>query len=355
MILETERLMLREMTQSDFDDLAEMLCDPEVMYAYERDFSDEDVRQWLDNQLSRYKKYGFGMWSVILKQSGNMIGQAGITMQPYKDGELHEIGYLFKKAFWHNGYATEAAHALKNYAFQTLKLDEIFSTIRTNNYPSIAVAKRNGMECIDCYVKYYYGKEMPHYLFRATKKLEDMPLNELWRLFPVELMPHDDGFARLFSEEKKFLLDLLPENKVYRISHIGSTAINFIAAKPIADILLETYSSACMEQICDILTENGYVCMSKTKDRISLNKGYTKNGYAEKVFHLHLRIKGDNDELYFRDYLNEKPEIAKSYEKLKLTLSEKYKYNRDAYTQSKTEFVSDVTERAKKYFGNKYN
>lgn len=122
MILETERLMLREMTQSDFDDLAEMLCDPEVMYAYERDFSEEDVGQWLDNQLSRYKKYGFGMWSVILKQSGNMIGQAGITMQPYKDGELHEIGYLFKKAFWHNGYATEAARALKNYAFQTLKL-----------------------------------------------------------------------------------------------------------------------------------------------------------------------------------------------------------------------------------------
>ena len=158
MILETERLMLREMTQSDFDDLAEMLCDPEVMYAYERDFSEEDVGQWLDNQLSRYKKYGFGMWSVILKQSGNMIGQAGITMQPYKDGELHEIGYLFKKAFWHNGYATEAARALKNYAFQTLKLDEIFSTIRTNNYPSIAVAKRNGMECIDCYVNYYYGK-----------------------------------------------------------------------------------------------------------------------------------------------------------------------------------------------------
>lgn len=169
MILETERLMLREMTQSDFDDLAEMLCDPEVMYAYERDFSDEDVRQWLDNQLSRYKKYGFGMWSVILKQSGNMIGQAGITMQPYKDGELHEIGYLFKKAFWHNGYATEAARALKKYAFQTLKLDEIFSTIRTNNYPSIAVAKRNGMECIDCYVKYYYGKEMPLFV-QSDKK-----------------------------------------------------------------------------------------------------------------------------------------------------------------------------------------
>lgn len=105
----------------------------------------------------------------------------------------------------------------------------------------------------------------------------------------MALVPHRAYAARrrlcpLIFGRKKFLLDLLPENKVYRISHIGSTAINFIAAKPIADILLETYSAACMEQICDILTENGYVCMSKTKDRISLNKGYTKNGYAERYF-----------------------------------------------------------------------
>ena len=110
-----------------------------------------------------------------------------------------------------------------------------------------------------------------------------MPLNELWRLFPIELMPHDDGFARLFSEEKKFLLDLLPENKVYRISHIGSTAINFIAAKPIADILLETYSSACMEQICDILTENGYVCQ-KQKAEFHSTKATQKTVMRKRYF-----------------------------------------------------------------------
>lgn len=153
-ILETERLILREMTQADFCDLAEMLKDPRVMYAYERDFSDEDVQQWLDNQLSRYGKNGFGMWAVVLKESGEMIGQAGITMQPYKDGEVHEIGYLFKKSFWHNGYATEAATACKKYAFQALGLNKIYSTIRTNNFPSIAVAKRNGMKIVDCYIKY---------------------------------------------------------------------------------------------------------------------------------------------------------------------------------------------------------
>jgi len=147
MILETERLMLREMTQSDFDDLAEMLCDPEVMYAYERDFSDEDVRQWLDNQLSRYKKYGFGMWSVILKQSGNMIGQAGITMQPYKDGELHEIGYLFKKAFWHNGYATEAAQACVALAAK-LGIEELVAFTTVTNLRSQRVMQKIGMECV---------------------------------------------------------------------------------------------------------------------------------------------------------------------------------------------------------------
>ena len=174
MILETERLVLRKMTQADSPALCRILQDEKTMYAYEGAFSDEEVQQWLDRQLARYAQYGFGLWLVVLKETGKAIGQCGVTMQPWDGREVLEVGYLFERAHWHHGYATEAARALKNYAFQTLKLDEIFSTIRTNNYPSIAVAKRNGMECIDCYVKYYYGKEMPHYLFRATKKLEDM-------------------------------------------------------------------------------------------------------------------------------------------------------------------------------------
>ena len=91
MILETERLYLREMNQSDFEDLAEILQNPRVMYAYEHDFSDNDVQEWLDRQITRYKKYGFGLWAVILKSTDEMIGQAGLTMQPYKDTEVLEL------------------------------------------------------------------------------------------------------------------------------------------------------------------------------------------------------------------------------------------------------------------------
>ena len=97
MILETERLYLREMEQSDFADLAEMLQNPNVMYAYEHDFTDEDVQIWLDRQKERYKEYGFGLWAVILKPTAVMIGQAGLTIQPYRDERVLEIGYLLKE------------------------------------------------------------------------------------------------------------------------------------------------------------------------------------------------------------------------------------------------------------------
>lgn len=91
MILETKRLVLREMRQSDFQDLAEILQNPKVMYAYEHDFSDNDVQIWLNRQIERYKKYGFGLWAIILKETKKMIGQAGLTMQPYKNTEVLDI------------------------------------------------------------------------------------------------------------------------------------------------------------------------------------------------------------------------------------------------------------------------
>lgn len=113
MILETERLFLREMNQGDFQDLTEILQNPNVMYAYEHVLSDNDVQSWLGRQLERYKKYGFGLWAIILKDTGEMIGQAGLTMQPYRHAEVLEIGYLLKEKFWHCGYAKEAASACK--------------------------------------------------------------------------------------------------------------------------------------------------------------------------------------------------------------------------------------------------
>ena len=169
MILETERLYLREMNQSDFEDLAEILQNPRVMYAYEHDFSDNDVQEWLDRQITRYKKYGFGLWAVILKSTDEMIGQAGLTMQPYKDNEVLEIGYLLKERFWHYGYASEAANGCKKYAFEQLNRDKVYSIIKSDNYASMKVAKSMGMKKEDEFVTQYYNGDMLHYLYSVYK------------------------------------------------------------------------------------------------------------------------------------------------------------------------------------------
>lgn len=171
MILETKRLCLREMTQADYNSLCKILQDPDVMYAYEHAFSDAEAQEWLDRQIRRYHEYGhrFGLWAVILKENGEMIGQCGLTMQDCDSRQVLEVGYLFQKAYWHQGYATEAAIACKEYAFHTLQADEVFSIIRDSNIPSQMVAKRNGMTVVDTFVKYYYGIHMPHLLFSVKR------------------------------------------------------------------------------------------------------------------------------------------------------------------------------------------
>lgn len=165
MILETERLYLREMNQADFGPLCKILQDEEAMYAYEGAFSDEEVQEWLDRQMARYQKWNFGLWAVVLKETDEMIGQCGLTMQLWKDREVLEIGYLFARDFWHRGYAAEAAGACKKYAFETLKAEEVCSIIRDTNIASQKVAVRNGMEMADTWTKHYRGVDMPHYRY----------------------------------------------------------------------------------------------------------------------------------------------------------------------------------------------
>lgn len=168
-IIETERLYLREMQQDDFPSLCKILQDKDVMYAYEHAFSDAEVQAWLDKQRHRYCELGFGLWAVILRETDEMIGQCGLTMQDYCGSQLLEIGYLFQKAFWHCGYATEAAIACKNYAFATLNADKVCSIIRDNNIASQNVAKRNGMTVIGSFIKHYYNIDMPHLLFSVDR------------------------------------------------------------------------------------------------------------------------------------------------------------------------------------------
>lgn len=186
-----------------------------------------------------------------------------------------------------------------------------------------------------------------------SKSLSDMTLEELWELFPIYLTEHKLEWKKWYEEEKQ-RIECFLETPNIKIHHIGSTAMKDIWAKPIIDILMEIPKSISMETIKTIFTQNGYTCMSETENRKSFCYGYTEKGYAEKVFHLHLRYEKDNDELYFRDYMNENELLAKEYEKLKLSLWKKYEHDRDAYTSAKGSFVAEQTSDAKKKYGNRY-
>ena len=136
-VFQTDRLILREMTGEDLRDLAEMLLDPEVMYAYEHTFSTAEVLEWLERQQLRYRRDGFGLWALELRESGEMVGQAGLTWQPCEGETVLEIGYLLKRRHWHQGYAREAAAGCRDYAFTRLGAQRVHSlSRRTMRRPS---------------------------------------------------------------------------------------------------------------------------------------------------------------------------------------------------------------------------
>ncbi|HCM85090.1 MULTISPECIES: GNAT family N-acetyltransferase [Enterococcus] len=169
MIIETARLYLRELQQSDLDSLSKILQDEQTMVAYEGAFDDTEVQSWLEKQLDNYRREGFGLWAVVLKETNEMIGQCGLTWQDFAGQKVLEIGYLFQRAFWHHGYAIEAAEACKKYAFEQLNAEEVFSIIRDTNTASQKVAERNGMTRSGEFVKHYRGVTMPHYVYSVQK------------------------------------------------------------------------------------------------------------------------------------------------------------------------------------------
>ena len=187
------------------------------------------------------------------------------------------------------------------------------------------------------------------------KELSEMSLEELWELFPIFLIAHNDQWNIFYDEIESFLKITLSECPVERISHIGSTAISGIWAKDIVDVLIEVSKDSDIQSTAKVIEKNGFIRMSTEGDRISFNRGYTKDGFADKVYHVHLRYVGDNDELYFRDYLNEHTQIAKKYETMKLQLWKLFEHNRDAYTNAKTEFIRKWTSEAKRVYAGKYS
>lgn len=172
MILETTRLYLRQLTQNDLHDLCLIIQDDETMYAYEGALSDNEAQEWLDRQLKRYEEYqNFGAWAVILKENNSLIGQIGLTLQPWHNTQVLELGYLLNKNYWHQGLAYEAAKASLDYAFKVLNAKEVCAIIRDTNTNSQKLALRLGMKPFDHTIKHYRGIDMPHTRYIIKKDL----------------------------------------------------------------------------------------------------------------------------------------------------------------------------------------
>ena len=144
--IETERLFLREMVEDDFEALRRVLGDRDIMRHYPYEFDDERIRSWIARNRERYSIFGFGLWAVCRKDTGEMIGDCGLTMQLI-DGQIHpEIGYHIRADHQRRGYAKEAACAVRDWTFENTPFRAVYSYMKAENIPSIRTAMAYGCE-----------------------------------------------------------------------------------------------------------------------------------------------------------------------------------------------------------------
>jgi len=145
-VLETKRLILRPMQAADIDDLLLIFTDPKVMDAFDSPpFDREQMSRWLQRNLDHQEEHGYGLFSVILKANGSLIGDCGLEIMEVDGTRAAELGYDFRSDHWNHGFATEAASAVRDYAFDVLKLPQLISLIRVGNTASQRVSEKIGM------------------------------------------------------------------------------------------------------------------------------------------------------------------------------------------------------------------
>ena len=166
-ILETEKLILREYVESDFDALYNLLSDPITMKHYPKPYDEKGTRRWLDWSFDNYEKYGFGLWAIELRETGQFIGDCGITMQNIDGETLPEIGYHIHRDYWRQGYGKEAARAVRDWFFTHTDFDAVYSYMTAGNTASYSTAASMGMKRVK---EYGEGKDGAHYVYALTRQ-----------------------------------------------------------------------------------------------------------------------------------------------------------------------------------------
>lgn len=164
-ILESSRLYFREMTEEDAPVLAAMLQDPEVMYAWGRTFSDEEVCAWIRRMQSRYREDGYAYWLAVDRNRHEAVGQIGLLNEEIH-GRFHlGVGWILRRNFFHCGYAAEGGGACLEHAFHVRRAQHVIADIRPMNTASIRVAERLGMTNGGSYDKIVNGERMEHRIY----------------------------------------------------------------------------------------------------------------------------------------------------------------------------------------------
>lgn len=148
-IIETARLILRELTENDFDAMFAVLGDPEVMQHYPNVFDENKVREWIHRNMERYRIFSFGLWAVVLKETGELIGDCGLTMQLIGEKIKPEIGYHIRKDMQKKGFGSEAAKAVRDWTFQNTPFNILYSYMKYTNVGSYRTAISAGMKLVD--------------------------------------------------------------------------------------------------------------------------------------------------------------------------------------------------------------
>ncbi|HZS07987.1 MAG TPA: GNAT family N-acetyltransferase [Blastocatellia bacterium] len=165
-ILETGRIILREMTMDDVDDLARILSDPITMRFYPQPLDDQGVREWVARNLNRYAQDGCGLWAMVLKDNRHVVGDCGLVVQEVEGVKDLEIGYHVNRQYWGQGLATEAARACRDYGFSHFGRQKLISLIRPENIPSRRVAEKNGLRVVN---ETLLWKDILHYVYAIER------------------------------------------------------------------------------------------------------------------------------------------------------------------------------------------
>jgi GrpB-like predicted nucleotidyltransferase (UPF0157 family)/predicted acetyltransferase len=344
-IKETKRLIIRTLQDSDTELLAKLSNDPVVMEHFPSAQSLEEIQYLVDRIHKHYDEHNYTLYAVDLKSSHKFIGFTGLMSVPFKAHftPAVEIGWRLAKEYWNNGYATEAAQAVLELAFNEHNLNEVVSFTALSNIPSQRVMQKIGLlhDCRDDFEHPKLPKDHPlsqHVLYRLSKESWQLS-NE--KIRHVELHPYDKNWVKLFEHEKEVIQNILGSNCTH-IHHIGSTSIPRIYAKSIIDMMPVVKNLSLVDLHDCEFKELGYQCMGEYG--ISGRRFYWKSK-QNRTHHIHLFEEGNPEigrHLAFRNYLRDNQDVAQAYSQIKRDLADQFTNDIVSYVEGKSSFIKYI-------------